>query len=150
MGGAYGKKGVQGRISAYVGYSKKSIQQLPKELRRSAFYRFICQTGVDLNFRVLASFDCEIASGYTSLLESIFMITFGSYQYPGRSHIYSSKASTTELRAFGRKSTLVTSEIATMDCIGLCHCSRVLFIPDGLEKTTIQTQSAEKKFLGGT
>ncbi|KAG9518503.1 hypothetical protein KCV07_g5488, partial [Aureobasidium melanogenum] len=85
--------GLKKRCKVHVNTSKKRLQDLRGDLQRSLHYQLICQEAVTPNIRVLARFDEEIAKGYLLLLEAIFMIIFGTYQYQGRYHRYASKAS---------------------------------------------------------
>lgn len=85
--------GLKKRCKAHSSVSMKRLEDLTEDLQRSLHYRLICQEAVTPNIRALARFDEGLAKGYLLLLEAIFMIIFGTYQYQGRYHKYATQAS---------------------------------------------------------
>lgn len=82
------------RISDHLGMAERySVAELPEKVRRSFHYRQICRDEVHSEFRLLASFDPSIESGYLLLLEGIFMILLGTYKHPGYTSVYATQAS---------------------------------------------------------
>lgn len=75
----------QDRIGAHLSIaSRYSVRELTgTEYEKSFHYRQIARDGVVSNFRCLAAFEIPLEKGYLLLLESIFMILFGTYKHPG-------------------------------------------------------------------
>lgn len=110
--------GFMKRCKVHVDTSMKRLQDLKGDLQRSLHYQLICQEGVTPNIRVLARFDEEIAKGYLLLLEAIFMIIFGTYQYQGKYHRFATKASF-DLVAYIRQGLVERFDLPEVDWRGL-------------------------------
>ncbi|KAH3946561.1 hypothetical protein HBH98_078610 [Parastagonospora nodorum] len=72
---------------------KYVVGLLPQQYARSLHYLCICRSGVQSNFRQLAAFDNGAEPGYLMLLETVFMILFGTFQKHGYTHRYATQAS---------------------------------------------------------
>ncbi|KAF2849679.1 hypothetical protein T440DRAFT_398410 [Plenodomus tracheiphilus IPT5] len=74
----------QRRINDHLKISRQyDVSELPEGKNRSFHYRTTCREGVSCNFRKLAQFKRPIHAGYLVILEGIFMVLFGTYNYPG-------------------------------------------------------------------
>ncbi|RYN48285.1 hypothetical protein AA0114_g7265 [Alternaria tenuissima] len=72
------------RISEHLKISLKYTDStLPDSHSGSLHYQTTCRADVDCNFRKLAGFKRDIPQGYLIVLESAFMVLFGTYNYPG-------------------------------------------------------------------
>lgn len=73
--------------------SRHTVSTLPKKSARSLHYRTTCREDVVCNFRKLAQFKRPIHVGYLVLLEGIFMVLFGTFNYPGYYAKWATKSS---------------------------------------------------------
>lgn len=76
-------KNLRRRVGVHLKIAEKSVDQIPNEHKKSFHYRRICREGVRPHFRKLAAFTRPIERGYLNLLERIFVLLLGTYQYPG-------------------------------------------------------------------
>lgn len=60
-----------------------AVHELPDKHKRSFDYRQICRDEVQANARRSVAFNLPVETGYFLLLEGIFTILFGTYNYPG-------------------------------------------------------------------
>ncbi|KUL90501.1 hypothetical protein ZTR_00013 [Talaromyces verruculosus] len=95
------------RTMAYVGFSQyierrlevhdgiidraKRGLKLPKILRSSQHYRHAIHTDDTSCYKILAIFDDTLDTRYLVLLESLFMILFGTIKYPGFTNKFNPK-----------------------------------------------------------
>jgi hypothetical protein len=71
---------------------KYVVDSLPDKVARSLHYLCICRSGVQSNFRQLAVFEDGAQKGYLMLLETVFMILFGTFKSQGYTHQYATSA----------------------------------------------------------
>ncbi|KAI4649871.1 uncharacterized protein J4E79_009717 [Alternaria viburni] len=72
------------RIIVHLEIARRhSANALPEHYRGSLHYKTTCRADVDCNFRKLAGFKRDIPQGYLVVLESAFMVFFGTYNDPG-------------------------------------------------------------------
>lgn len=65
---------------------------LPAKHRRSFHYTQTCRSGVGCDYRVAARFQEPIEEGYRFLLESIFTMWFGTFNWPGYQSTFATTA----------------------------------------------------------